>query len=370
MTHDDEDIRLLLTNAVPPLTPPPDRVVGVARRVRRHRQLLIGSTVLAVAVVVGLGVGGVQILNRVPSPHAAADSAGQGRWTSCVEAAPEMVTRGFAVATEEAAALPRLGDDFVPAAAVICGLQPPVGKDVMVTERRSDDVAALTALAAVLRLPDAPTDPGVPCRANLQMAPWLALVDAKGRWIRPAIPLASCHNHLPDAVSEALHALPLTTVATHPLAEIESARPDMAGCGQRWVDMAEVATMADPDPDPDARPGTLRSPFLAGQTVRVCVYDVPRSEQKDGKAAGVLAHGTVLRGDRRAAVEHALRAPEPANPCNVRASRFAVLRPMTGSDPRAYVELDGCRRITVVAAGDRRVIGQGAAALIELIDKP
>ncbi|RAO43633.1 hypothetical protein GAR06_04769 [Micromonospora saelicesensis] len=366
MTREDEDIRLLLTSAVPPLTPPPDRVVKVGRRVRRHRQRLIGSAALAVAVVVGLGVGGAQILNRVPSPHTAADSAGQGQWTSCVEAAPEMVTRGFAVPTEEAAALPRLGDDFVPAAAVICGLEPPVGKDVMVTERRSDDVAALAALTAVLRLPDAPTNPDLACRADLQMAPWLALVDAEGRWIRPGIPLASCHNHLPDAVSEALDALPLTTVATRPLAEIESARPDMAGCGQRWVDMAEVGTMA----DHDARPGTLRSPFLAGQTVRLCVYDVPRSDQENGKAAGVLAHGTVLRGDRRAAVEHALGASDPANPCNASASRFAVLRPMTGSDPRAYVELDGCRRITVVAAGHRRVIAQGDAALIELIDKP
>ena len=137
----------------------------------------------------------------------------------------------------------------------------------------------------------------------------LALVDAEGRWIRPGIPLASCHNHLPDAVNEALDALPLTTVATRPLAEIESARPDMAGCGQRWVDMAEVATMA----DPDALPGTLRSPFLAGQTVRLCVYDVPRSEQESGKAAGVLVHGTVLRGGRRAAVEDAVEhaASEP-----------------------------------------------------------
>ncbi|MGW3854920.1 hypothetical protein [Micromonospora arida] len=218
----------------------------------------------------------------------------------------------------------------------------------------------------MLRLPDAPNNPGLACRANLQMAPWLALVDAEGRWIRPGIPLASCHNHLPDAVNEALDALPLTTVATRPLAEIESARPDMAGCGQRWVDMAEVATMA----DPDALPGTLRSPFLAGQTVRLCVYDVPRSEQESGKAAGVLVHGTVLRGGRRAAVEDAVRTSAPANPCNARASRFAVLRPMTGSDPRTYVELDGCRRITVVAAGDRRVIAQGDAALIELIDKP
>ncbi|MEU8015234.1 hypothetical protein AB0B74_04630 [Micromonospora parva] len=223
MKREDEDIRLLLTNAVPPLTPPPDRVVQVARRVRRHRQRLIGSTALAVAVAVGLGVGGAQILNRVPSSHTAADSAGQGRWTSCLEAAPEMVARGFMVPTEEAAALPRLGNDFIPTAAVVCGLEQPVGEDVMVTEQRSDDGAALAALVAELRLPDAPENPDFPCRANLEGAPWLALVDAEGRWVRPGIPLASCRNHLPDGFRTALWALPLTTVATRPLAEVESA---------------------------------------------------------------------------------------------------------------------------------------------------
>ncbi|MET8264924.1 hypothetical protein ACWD8I_25330 [Micromonospora arida] len=223
MTREDEDIRLLLTNAVPPLTPPPDRVVKVARRVRRHRQRLIGSTALAVALAVGLGVGGARILtdgNRAPSM--AGDSGGQGQWTSCVEAAPEMVRRGFTVPTEEAAALPRLGDDFIPAAAVICGLEQPVGEDVMVTEQRSDDGAALAALVAALRLPDAPENPDFPCRANLEGAPWLALVDAEGRWIRPGIPLASCRNHLPDGFRTALWALPLTTVATRPLTEVES----------------------------------------------------------------------------------------------------------------------------------------------------
>ena len=113
-----------------------------------------------------------------------------------------MVRRGFTVPTEEAAALPRLGDDFIPAAAVICGLEQPVGEDVMVTEQRSDNGAALAALVAALRLPDAPENPDFPCRANLEGAPWLALVDAEGRWIRPGIhslPAATISGRLSDS---------------------------------------------------------------------------------------------------------------------------------------------------------------------------
>ncbi|MFE0526596.1 hypothetical protein ACFW0V_03250 [Micromonospora parva] len=357
MTREDEDIRLLLTNAVPPLTPPPDRVVQVARRVRRHRQRLIGSTALAVAVAVGLGVGGAQIFNRVPSPHTAAD---RGRWTSCLEAAPEMVARGFRVPTSEAAALPRLGDDFIPTAVVVCGVErPPVRSEWLLTERRSDDATALAALVAALRRPDAPDNPGFACRAVLQEAPWLALVDADGRWMRPGIPLDSCHDILPDDFGAALDALPLTTVATRPVAESDSAR---AGCSQREVDMTSLVA------DREAR--ALPEPFPAGQQVRLCVYYVPKSRPGSGESLGEFAHGTVLPEDRRAAIEGALRASRPANPCSTRASRFAVLIPLTTNEPRTYVELDGCRRITVRFAPDQRTIGQGDAALIELIDNP
>ncbi|MEO3777437.1 hypothetical protein ABGB16_11405 [Micromonospora sp. B11E3] len=60
MRHEDEDVRSLLTNAVPPLAPPPGRLGAVARRVRRHRRRVVGGSALAVALAVGLGVGGVQ----------------------------------------------------------------------------------------------------------------------------------------------------------------------------------------------------------------------------------------------------------------------------------------------------------------------
>ncbi|MFI7523855.1 hypothetical protein [Micromonospora globbae] len=87
---------------------------------------------------------------------------------------------------------------------------------------------------------------------------------------------------------------------------------------------------------------------------------------------GNFVHGTVLPADRRTAIEHALTAAGPAEPCSAHAGRFALLRSVAGGDPQTYVELDGCRRIMVVprpGAGGP-VIAQGDAVLTELIDKP
>ncbi|MFJ8580917.1 hypothetical protein [Micromonospora sp. NPDC093277] len=365
MNHEDEEIKLLLTEAVPPLPSPVDRVGAVARRVRRHRQRLIGSSVLAIATAVALGVGGMQILTggeRVPPNQTAGNSGGQGRWASCVEAAPEVATRGFLM-TGEQAHLPRLNADFTPDVVVICGQETQRradgGQDLVATERRGDDVAALVT---ALRLPDEPrTDRA--CTYELWLQPWLAVVDANGRWMRPEIPRDPCGKPRIE-VREALDALPLTTVATRPVAEIESAGAAAAGCRQSWKDMLSVYTAAKPGP----RPGAVPEPFPAGQQIRLCVYELPKGEQ--GNGGGEFAHGTVLQADRRTAIEHALTAAGPVEPCGRHASRFALLWSVAGDGPQTYVELDGCHRIMVVANPGGQVIAQGGTALAELLDKP
>ncbi|NBE80178.1 hypothetical protein [Micromonospora rubida] len=361
MTHEDEDIKRLLTEAVPRLTPPMDRVGALAARVRRHRQRVIGSSALAVAMAVALGVGGVQMItgDHAPPLRTAGDSGGEGRWTSCADAAPEMATAGERIGAGEVATLPRL-DGFTPVAAVICELEtqqrPDGGQDRVATERRADKV---DALVTALRLPDEPRTEG-PCTMEAVVFPWLALVDAGGRWVRPGLPVDRCGKPRP-AVREALDALPLTTVATHPVAEIESAEAAAAGCSQTWKDMLSVETAGN-----RVRRGALPEPFPAGQQVRLCVYDVPKS----APGTGNFVHGTVLPADRRTAIEHVLKAAGPAEPCSAHASRFALLWSVTGGDPQTYVELDGCYRIVAVAYPGGPVIAQGDAALAELIDKP
>ncbi|MGW0507329.1 hypothetical protein [Micromonospora sp. NPDC003241] len=57
MTRDDEDIRRLFDDAVPPLPAPRDRIAEVGTRVRRHRRRVVTGTAAAVTLVVALGVG-------------------------------------------------------------------------------------------------------------------------------------------------------------------------------------------------------------------------------------------------------------------------------------------------------------------------
>jgi hypothetical protein len=362
MTHEGENIKRLLTEAVPLLTPPMDRVGAVAARVRRRRQRLIGSSALAVAVAIALGVGGAQMItgDHAPPRGTAADSGGQ-RWTSCTDAAPEIATPGFKVTAEDAAALPRLGGDFTPDAVVICGQEAQRsvggGEDLMATERRSNDVAALVT---ALRLPDEP-ETVTACTADAELLPWLALVDADGRWVRPDIPVGRCGKSRPE-VREALGALSLTTVASWKVAVLVSAEAAAAGCSQGWKAELSLATEENL-----TRRGVLPEPFPAGRQIRLCVFEVLKSDPGTGN----FVHGTVLPVDRRTAIEHALKAAGSAEPCSARASRFAVLRATTGEDPGTYVELDGCHRIMVTPHPDAGgpAIAQGDAALAELIDK-
>jgi hypothetical protein len=361
MTHEDEDIKRLLTEAVPRLTQPADRVGEVAARVRRRRQRMVGGSALAVAAVVALGVGGAQLIagTQAPPHRNSSDSSGQRHWTSCADTAPKTATPGFGVTAQEAAALPHLDSDFIPHTVVICGQETQRradgGQDLVLTERRGDDVAALVA---ALRLPDEPRVG--PCWDTMPGAPWLALVDAGGRWTRPGIPLDGCGDVRPE-VRAALDALPLVTVATRPIREIESAEAAAAGCSQNWKDVLRTETAGN-----DARPGTLPKPFPSGQQVRLCVYQVPGSDP----GTGDFVHGTVLPTNRRTAVDHLLRAAGPAEPCRTHAGRFALLQPVTDGGPTTYVELDGCHRIMSGAGPGGPVIAQGDAALAGLLDQP
>ena len=120
-------------------------------------------------------------------------------------------------------------------------------------EERADEVAALVA---ALRLPDEKSTADV-CTLEAPLIPWLALLDAQGRWVR----------------------------------EIESDEAAASGCGQRWADMVWVTGQfgGGQDTSPSALPAD-------DADVRVCIYRVPASEQGGGNAP---AHRADLRGSRR-----------------------------------------------------------------------
>ncbi|MEV4412034.1 hypothetical protein [Catellatospora sp. NPDC049609] len=357
MAHEDEHIRLLLTGAVPPLTAPEDRVGEVGRRVGRRRRRLLGTGALALILAVGLAAGGARALTGPPvtpvEPGATADPLG---WTSCDEAVPGRSQDGFAVPAREAAAFARLTADARPVAVVICEVVPQPrtggGEELVLRERQGPDIGPLVT---ALRLPDEPKTGGG-CRTDLVPAPWLAMLDAEGRWTRPGIPLDRCDKPRGE-VGTAIAAMRLTTMSVWPIRVVESPEDTVSGCDRNWKDMFAWDATGRPAPDS----GTLARPFPAGQEIRLCVFEA----RQDG---GDLVYGRVLAEDRRAAVEQALLAAGPVAPCYEHADRIAVLRSVQNNNPTTYVELDGCYRIRVTGYGEPG-FAQGDPALAGLLGR-
>ncbi|WP_147458804.1 hypothetical protein [Micromonospora sp. BL4] len=329
-----------------------------------------GGKVLAVALL-GVALGGCAGGNAGPGVGRDPGPAPiVGKWISCAEAAPRAggsivlpVPSGSAPApTGDDPAIGRIDPAFTPVAAVLCGreIRPRAGggTEQVATERRADEIAALVA---ALRLPDRRPEGEIVCTADMIVPPWLALLDERGRWLRPYLPRDACGKPRAE-VRAALDGLRLTTVDTRTVGQVESPAAATAGCAQRWADMVWVETTTG-RPGP---PGPETAP--AAEPLRLCVYDVPASERGGGKPAGDFAYGGPLPPERQTAVLRALAATRPAAACATPASRFAVLRPLDGAGgPDRYVELDGCRRFLVVPPGGGSQLGQGDATLAELL---
>jgi hypothetical protein len=306
-------------------------------------------------------VGGPAVAGPARSPGPPAVSS---QWRSCDEAAPpEKVVPDSG---GDAFALPRLdgAGGFVPVAAVICAVVPEKradgGTDLVAIEERATDIAALVE---ALRLPDERSTDGV-CDLSLVSPPWLALVDAGGRWIRPGVPFDACGKPRIE-VREATEALTLTRVSTRGLRQIESAAAAATGCGQGWADMVWVTTQ-----DGSVAPGPIDELRVWADELRVCVFAVPAEQQRSGKPAGDFVRGGPLTPARRDAVERALLAAGPAVPCDTPAGRFALVSRPDHTHGEIYVELDGCRRILVSPVDTEPVLAQGDAALAALLATP
>jgi hypothetical protein len=299
------------------------------------RMLRIAAVVCTLAVAGGCGGAG----------RVAGAPEVNPRWESCDAIAGQ---------DTDAPALPRLDDNFQPVSAVLCLTAPRQratgGTDLVATEKRADDVAALVA---ALRLPDEEPTTGA-CTMELITVPWLALLDADGRWIRPGVPVDSCRKPRIE-VRTALDRLRTTTVSSRVVQEIESDRAAATGCGQTWADMVWVVGQT--SGGQHDIPGDLAA---ANVPVNLCVFRVPASERGGGKPAGRFESGRKLPAGTWVTVRRELTASGPAAPCRTPASRFALLRPPTGL---IYVEADGCRRVLINDVALR----QGSPKLISLL---
>ena len=308
------------------------------------------STVVVLALVLA-GCGPEASVQQPPHRNWGAPEL-HARWQSCASA-----QHPPAANPTETRWLAPLSADFTPVAIVLCTTEPPTapgGRDLVATERRAGDVAAV---AAALRLPDGPYSK-VSCPADDAVVPWFALLDAQDQWVHPGVPTGDCGKPVAP-FSEAFAALRLKTVATRKIGKATAAAAAAAGCELTWADMIEVAARSAP---PTA---SITYGLPSGLPVRLCVYGVPPGERGSARPGGVFVTSTGLTLEQWASISSLLPENAPAKPCTIPAGRFALVR--LGENEDIYVELDGCHRLLSRAGGN--ILSQASGPLIAALEK-
>ncbi|MEV0809607.1 hypothetical protein [Micromonospora sp. NPDC050200] len=318
----------------------------------RAAALLIGLS-LAVAGCTGTAPDGDATAARQRSPGPPAIHLS---WESCAAA-----TSGMEVdlsGSQEALSLPYLDEGFQPVAAVVCRVEPQQrpagGSDLVAVEEWADDVAPLVV---ALRLPDE-TSTEDACTLELPFVPWLALLDAQGRWVRPGVATDGCGKPRPE-FRTAYDQLPAKRVTTRVPRELESDEAAASGCSQQWA--ATVWVTGQLSGGQDTTPNALPADDA---DARVCIYRVPEGEQGDAKPAGEFESGGELPAARWTALRQELSTAGPAVTCSTPGSRFAVLHLPAGL---IYVEADGCRRVLIESGNGSGALRQGTAKLTSLL---
>ncbi|GAA2707083.1 hypothetical protein [Actinoplanes palleronii] len=159
----------------------------------------MGRRMVGSAIAVALGVTGCA---QNPSPAGAPPEApsaastpltsAPGPLVSVASGGPKVHSQWMSCAVktgdgQDALTLPRLTGSFPAVSAVICDDRPQPGATGSAEVRATD----ITALLATLRLPDEGATAQA-CTQELPFVPWLVLLDAQGRWIRPGVPVDSC----------------------------------------------------------------------------------------------------------------------------------------------------------------------------------
>ncbi|MBO3737376.1 hypothetical protein [Actinoplanes flavus] len=278
------------------------------------------------------------------------------RWESCDKHRPEDAVG--VDGAQEALTMPLLDDSFQPVSAVICGAtvkqRPSGGSDYVAFESKTDD---LGALLPALRLPDVDYDAEA-CTADLPAVPWLVLLDARGRWVRPGVPIDDCGKPRQE-FRDVYGALRTTEVSSKVVSEIESDAAARAGCSQTYGDMTWAYGAFD-----NVREVNVDS-LPAATEVRRCVYFVPEKERGGDKPAGDFRSGGLMDDSAWAAIRKELVAAPPAPACTTPASGFALLQLTRGGS--VSVERDGCRRALVEPIDGGATLRVAGPALLELV---
>ncbi|MEU4242720.1 hypothetical protein [Actinoplanes sp. NPDC026619] len=269
-------------------------------------------------------------------PDAAAPPDVQPRWESCAAALPAPSPGPVLGDGGAPGPLPHLDSSFTPVFAVLCRtaplMRPGGGEDLEAVEERADDI---TALVAALRLPDEPPTNGA-CTAEGWIQPYLVLLDADGRWIRPGVPVDGCHKPRLE-FRDAFGGLKTTKVSGRTVGQVKSDEAATAGCEQQWADMVWATGQMGG--------GKGSTPVLAdsGAAVQICRFRVPAGEQGSGKPGGDFESGGKF-ASWPAVRQELSTAATATGACTTPSARFALLRTPSGD---VYVEADGCKRVLI-----------------------
>jgi hypothetical protein len=242
---------------------------------------------------------------------------------------------------------------FLPAAAASCSIdsrpQPDGSVALALVEQRAGQIDGLVAALAQPSL----TGHVQACPAVGWVPPWLVLLDARGRWVRPAIPTDECDQPR-QAFDDALRATRFTDRSTIVLRTIQSSTAVEAGCDQQTTDMIGFVIAH------DEMPGTWQTMAWPPGGLRVCRYSVPAGEVGSEKPRADFVSGEILTGGRRDAVLQKLDGSRLGTTCTTSVERFATLSTTAQNGAAVYVELTGCLRVYDLK---RQAIGTGTAGL-------
>jgi hypothetical protein len=224
---------------------------------------------------------------------------------------------------------------FVPAVAVWCQESeqhyPGDGQwSVMVRRQLTDGLSTL--LSAFLQPDDKLTNGA--CPSDLVVGPFVALVDATGKWVIPAYPRDECGQPKRSIIDTVEHDS-WRTVSTTKDHLIASEASIDAGCEPQWKNELSY--------DSSARPLGRATPVFGhtGAEPRVCLYTTTASDLTVGTFAGTRHLDAATAARLRAALSGS-GAGQPRG-CQLQRS-FAVVQQPGG--PWVNVELGGCWRVT------------------------
>ena len=211
--------------------------------------------------------------------------------------------------------------------------------------REQKATAGLEALAAALRLPSEKASTGS-CPLVMYLPIIITVTDTAGRRIHPEVPRAACWEPL-KAATDAIAALPWTTVGTTKVRQMRSELEVSSECSGAWKPTIPLTA--------DGSGTQVMQVSTTARALRICRFDLdpdPAAVISGDKGAtyrmGTLASASTMDAAAGGELLRAVAtAPRVTGGCAQPQAPFAVVHPVDGSAPWITVERGGCARALI-----------------------